>query len=213
MHTGDVRWVVVVTAALAAVGLLPAGGTAKSERSAVVRPGVAVGNVQLGMTLEQVRRALGGAPRSVIRRTNFGSEGRYVEHGWEFDGPRTIYTWTVGFRSTSRGGKLRVVRVGTTTPSQRTREGLGVGSRVREILTVYPDAVCNTRSQTEPFKGRWIVAHHRGRGMTAFQIDTIEPVFGKEPSFKVLEVLVQRNWISDEPGRGGCGSDDEWRRW
>jgi hypothetical protein len=193
-----------VVATLSAVTVASAGPNVDRR----VLPGTGIGKVQLGMTLEQVRRAL-GRPRAVIRRIDLPAGGRYIEYSWEVEGDRGPDTWTVGVRSATRGAKLRVVRVGTTVPSERTREGLGVGSRPRQIVRVYPNASCLVRGYDQPYKGQWVVVEHRDGGMTAFLLYGIG-FGGKPPDHRVVEVLVQNSWFT----QGAVGScEPEWRRW
>ncbi len=199
------RGVRALASAAAAALLLPAAGGADPTRDELVRPGVGIGKVQLGMTLEQARGVLGGQPRSIVRRLDLGLRGRYVELGWEVEGDRGPSTWTVGLRSSTRGGRLRVVRVATTVPAERTREGLGVGSRPRDLVRAHPEARCVTRYGPS-LSGYWVVAEREGAGMTAFQI----LYSGARPaSHDVLEVLLQKTWFSEGPRHAPCSFD--WR--
>ena len=200
----------VLLATLGATVLLPASGTPTSTRDALIRPGIGIGKVELEMTLAEVKRALRGPPRTLIRSLGLGARGRYIERGWEVDGPRGPDTWTVGFRSTTPRGQLRVVRIATSVPTQRTREGLGIGSRPLQIVRAFPNATCTTRSNNEPYKGVWVMVRQASRGMLAFLIETSSS--GGTPSHKVIEVLLQPSWISGDSGPGGCGGD-EWRSW
>jgi hypothetical protein len=195
----------------AVVGLLalsPAGSAAP-ERNEVIRMGNGIGKVRLGMTLPQVRRAF-GPHRVVYRRLDFGARGRYIELGWELPG-RVAWepvVWNVGFRSTSRRGPLRVTRIGTDARSQRTPQGLGVGSRLRALVSAYPDAECVSRwGSAHP--GAWVVVDGP-RGMTAFQVD--DKSQGARPTtFFVIGVMVQRAWFSKAPYHERCLSG--WEDW
>lgn len=207
-HDSVMRRVLPVLAALTFVGLLSSpSAAANPEARAAVIPGKGIGSVGLGMSLAQVRRAL-GQPTLAVRRLILPSGGRYVEYSWEVDGPRGIDTWTVGLRSGGKGQSLRVVRVATTLRSQRTREGLGVGSRPRAIVARYPSVSCQVRGSEDAFSGIWIVIAGRS-AMTAFLLDDLPQEAGSVG--RVIEVLVQRSWFSEVRGR--CLDAWEWRRW
>lgn len=197
--------------ALAVLGL--AGATHASAESGVnrvIQPGQGIGKVRFGMTLPQVRKALGRRPVGVVRNVSYGAAGRYVEYSWEFPGGRGADTWTVGFRSTTESGTLRAVRVATTVARERTHDGLGVGSRPRQIVAVHRGATCITRSYFGPYKGSWVVVQHRTGGMTAYLLDTQSVGFpAKPPSYRVTEVLLQGDWFSADPS-GPC--TDDWSR-
>lgn len=195
---------------LVAAAVFAASTPAAPQTGMVIRPGVGIGKVTLGMTLAQVRQAL-GRPRTVIRRIDYPSGSRYVEYSWEFEGDRAPITWTIGVRSATRAGALRVVRVATTSGSERTRERLGVGVRPRQIVKVYPDAACVSRSpRTAPYWGDWVVVQASNGGMTAFALQS-SGFLGKAATHDVVEVLVQRAWFSKGPGHRSCAPD--WRLW
>jgi hypothetical protein len=120
----------VVLAVLAAAA---APALAAPERDALLRPGRGIGKVELGMTVDQVRRAL-GRPQFVNRRVELGFGTVYVEYAWDYA------VWTVGFQG--RPGRLRAVKISTALRAERTRQGLGVGSRIREVVRVFPSATC-----------------------------------------------------------------------
>ena len=200
-------WPGIVTASVAVALLLPAAGTAEPTHDALVRPGKGIGKVELGMTLEQVKRVL-GKPRTAVRQLTTPGGGRYLELQWEIEGDLTPSTWDVGVRSATRAGKLRVVRVSTTLRTQRTKERLGVGSRPRDVLRVFSQATCLYRDWQKPFGGTWVVIDAAG-GMTAFSLYDIQ-VSGRPDNHEVIEVLVQTRWYSPGP-EGNC--PDEWRSW
>jgi hypothetical protein len=113
--------VIAVVAALAAAS--PAG--AGPETDLLVRHGQGIGKLRLGMTLIQVKRLL-GPPRAENTRERRTRGYTYVELDWEYA------RWTVGFLRAPRG-PYRAVLIGTVLRSQRTPEGLGVGSRERDL--------------------------------------------------------------------------------
>jgi hypothetical protein len=143
--------------------VLAAGASGAPGDGDRIRHGLGIGRVKLGMTYAEVRRVLGG-PQTVDRRERLRDGRRYVEFSWDFG------WWTVGFLG--RPGKLRVALVQTANRSERTVEGLGVGSReraVRSALRVRCAEVSErpARSGVGPFERRCTYASHRGRE-TAF---------------------------------------------
>lgn len=158
--------------------------------------GGGIGKVQIGMPFAKVRAAL-GRPHTVVRTDVLASGGRYVEYSWEVEGDLGPDTWTVGLRSATRTAPLRVVRVSTTVRSQRTREGLGVGARPRQIVRTFRNATCVVRDYSEPYRGMWIVVEQPSGTMTAFLLDTYGRGFPARPaSFRAIEVLVQASWYT-----------------
>ena len=115
---------------LAAIGLVAAlvaasPTSARPESDLLVRHGQGIGKLQLGMKLAQVKRLL-GAPRAENKREQRTRGHTYLELDWEYA------RWTVGFLRAPRG-TYRAVSIGTVLKGQRTPEGLGVGSREREL--------------------------------------------------------------------------------
>jgi hypothetical protein len=189
---------------VAILALSPASAAAP-EGDQVIRMGEGIGKVRMGMTIPQVRRALGGRHLVVYRRQNFGARGRYLELGWELPG-RTAWEpaiWQVGFRSRTRRGTMRVVRVSSDTPSQRTTKGFGVGSRSRDLVRAYPEATCVFRFPQVPHWGMYIVVNGPRGGMTAFQIADRSQQARPTPYY-VVSVLVQRTWFSEGRGHDSC---------
>jgi hypothetical protein len=110
-------------ALLAAVVVAPSAMSA-STKSVPIRIGVGIGPINLGMTGQQVRRAL-GRPRAVIERRVV--RGRpYVEFEYHYG------AWNVGLLG--RRGQRRVVLVGTGLTRHKTPEGVGVGTKEREFF-------------------------------------------------------------------------------
>lgn len=111
--------------AVVAAGLASGGSTADR----LIRPGVGIGKVRLGMNLAQVRRTLGNE-FIVNRRRPRGFGRTYVELGWDHA------WWRVGF-IVSRG-RYRAVLVSTRHRSERTRGGVGVGTTSRTLRRKLP---------------------------------------------------------------------------
>jgi hypothetical protein len=135
--------------------------TAAPSRNALVQPGRGIGRVTLGMTQAQVRGVL-GRHRYVAKRRTLGFGQQYVELQWEYA------TWTAGFQG--RPGRMRAVMIGTTLHSQRTRSNLGTGSRIRDIVRVYPRATCSgwVGLGSDSSKETWIVVRHPSGARTIF---------------------------------------------
>jgi hypothetical protein len=97
-----------------------------SAVEATIAPGVGIGKVKLGMTLKQVKRAL-GQPQLVNER-----EGAYTEYAWDFG------TWTVGLQNG------RVVQISTTSRAQKTTTGVGMRTKIERVLGAFPGGVCTS---------------------------------------------------------------------
>jgi hypothetical protein len=107
--------------------LLATSASGSTQRDELIRPGVGIGKVRLGMTLAQVRAAW-GAPQAVAIRTRKRGE-RIVELQYEF----AAYVATLsGLR-----GHERVIAVGTTLARERLPQGVGVGSPERRLQRVF----------------------------------------------------------------------------
>jgi hypothetical protein len=104
---------------MAAAVAVASSASGSPTDSVAIRSGVGIGPINLGMTGQEVRRAL-GKPRAVMARRVI--DGRpYVELEWG------LGDWNVGLLG--RKGNRRVVLVGTALGRHRTPEGLGVGTR------------------------------------------------------------------------------------
>jgi hypothetical protein len=175
----------------AAVSATPTAGSPSSAQ--VIRLGVGIGPVRLGMSYAEVRRAL-GRPQIVNRRQNRGFGNRYVEYLWGYG------DWRVGLLG--RPGRERVVRVATGLRRERTREGVGVGTTAPQLARRYRrTAECISRAYDVPDAGTWIVLRGPGSRMTAFWLFNAERVYNPtSPSF-VAEVMIQNAWITPIAGR------------
>lgn len=191
----------VVAAGLAvAIGVVAAPAAAAPARDALVRPGRAIGRVAVGMTSQQVHAAL-GRHTFVSKRLDLGFGERYLELQWGYA------AWTVGFQG--RPGRLRAVLVGTTVRRQRTPEGLGTGSRIREIVRAYRRATCSDWAGlgANSSKERWIVVAHPSGSRTIFAaIGNAKP---SPAPLEVVEVMVQRPARGLAERRSACPTN--WR--
>jgi hypothetical protein len=127
---------VLSVAALAiVVAPLVASPTAAGPASdQLVRHGQGIGKLRLGMTIAEVKRIL-GAPRAQNKREKRPRGYVYIEQDWDYG------WWTVGFLRAPRG-EYRAVSIGTVQRSQRTPEGLGVGSRKEELARRLEELRC-----------------------------------------------------------------------
>jgi hypothetical protein len=124
-----VRYALIVSVALLCV-------PAASGRDALIRPGQGIGQVDLGMTLAQVKRALGRHDTGWSERRGLGL--RYLELTWD-SGPEDYFA--VGLLG--RPGRLRVVSVVTTRPAERLR-GVGPGATVARMKRTFRGLRCRT---------------------------------------------------------------------
>ena len=102
---------------------LVASASASPQRDALIRPGVGIGKVRLGMTLAQVRAAWGRPQAQTIEILPRG--GREIELQYDF----AAYTVVL----TGRPGRETVDSIATTLTKERTRQGLGVGTPERRL--------------------------------------------------------------------------------
>ena len=117
--------------------------SAAPHASAVIRPGIGIGKVRLGMTRAEVRRALG--PHMVVnkRERRFGLT--YLELAYDYS------AYTVGFFGPP--AKLRVISVATSLRRERTRSGLGPGTSLHALRRALRGERCRRRS-VATFVGR-----------------------------------------------------------
>lgn len=117
----------VGVAVIALVLTLTAGGaaTAAPTRDALVRPGVGIGQLRLGMTLRESVQAL-RRPIVFERARVFPREGvRYLQYRTN-DG-----LWRIGLLGVH--GRERLALISTKAPRERTRDGIGVGTLVETL--------------------------------------------------------------------------------
>ena len=133
--------VVGVAAALSFTAPLPAA----------IVPQQGIAGVRLGMTQARVRSLLGRESKRVRGSNDFG---RYTE--LRYPGIRVLFQ-----------GERSVTSVSTTRTSERTRGGVGVGSREAQLRARLPGLRCRTESGFRHcFLGRFLP----GRRVTDFAI-------------------------------------------
>jgi hypothetical protein len=129
-------------------------------------PGQAIGKVKLGTSLAQVKKAL-GAPEAVIHREQ-GPFGRQkVEYSWNFT------EWRIAFRFDRTGS--RAVTIRSSIRSERTKEGVGVGTPQGRVETAFhvrcTDAYAGAGNNVAgPFIGRACVLGKEGVARTSFLV-------------------------------------------
>jgi hypothetical protein len=106
---------------------LAASAGASTQRDALIRPGVGIGKVKLGMTLAQVRAAWGRPQAHTVETLPRG--GRTIELQYNFG----AYTATL----TGRPGRETVSSISTTLRKEKTRQGMGPGALERRVQRVY----------------------------------------------------------------------------
>jgi hypothetical protein len=200
LTTGGIVKALTVVAAVLIAAVLAAASAAAPQRDALIRPGIGIGEVRLGMSRADVQRVL-GAPTLVNRRLKVGFRDDYLELDWDSS------AWRVGIRG--RPGAWRVVRIGTTTRSERTASGIGTGSTLPVVVRRYPSATCVHRNY-HPDIGTWVLLPKRpGAAMTALWLIRAKPGYAPRQPPIVGEVLVQERWISGATLRCEPG----WRTW
>jgi hypothetical protein len=160
----------------AALATALATGTASAapERDALIRPGVGIGKVRLGMTLAQVRAALG--PHTLVnKRQRLGFGQQYLELDWDYG------QWLVGL--IGRPNRMRVVRIGTLKRTERTARGVGIGTRIQQVRRVFPNARCLTYSRSR------MEIRHRNGSRTRFFIET-DPARYLSAPFVVYDIWI-----------------------
>ena len=194
------RRLTLLSAAFAATAALAtAAATAGPSANARVTPGVGIWKLRVGMTVAEVVRIL-GRPQAVSARKRLGFGVRYVEYQWN------LAAWTVGFQG--REGKLRAVRVGTTLRRERTSAGLGVNSRIRDVVRVYPRATCTAAvgANGEADLAMWVTIVSPRGVRTIFAADD----YGGPQRGLIVEVMVQQPVAGVAERRGPCFAG--WRR-
>jgi hypothetical protein len=168
------RTVALASTLAAALVAAAASARAAADRDGQIRPSIGIGQIRLGMTLAQVRRAL-GPPHVLNRRIRLGFGREHREYVWNW------FEWSVAFRGAP--GRLRAVRITTTRRNHRYR-GIGVGSRMRDLVRVFPTATCRGYSHAE----RHVVVRTPGGRELRFRI--FEPQTPAGP-IRVTDVIVQ----------------------
>lgn len=169
-------------AGLAGAMLGTPSAAAAPAASLVIRPGIGIGKLRLGMTEAQVRRAMGKPQFVVTRRASFGLRSLEYQYGFA--------EYTV--RLFGRPGRLRAVRVGTTLLRERTPQRMGVGSSERAVRRAYPGLRCEPL-QTERF-GNTRVVRTVQRECTLFAGSGRRTIFTTDVQERMFEVITPAVW-------------------
>ena len=126
---------------LAAAAALPAG--AAPQRDLLIRPGVGIGKVRLGMTVPQLRAAMGRPLAVLPQEARFGRQAVEWQYGY---GAYMV-------RLEGRRNALRVVGVSTTILKERTPEGFGVGTLESRVERAFAGRIRCERLRTGTIGG------------------------------------------------------------
>ncbi len=146
-----------------------------SAVESTIYPGVGIGKVKLGMTKAQAERFLGRDPLVNAR------EGSYTEFAWQFG------AWTVGFQAG------RAVQISISLASQRTRKGIGVGTKWRAVIRAYPGGRCAWNvNDLQNLRAMWpeYLVGHGGGSQTLYVFKPV--VNGSLPAIR--EVVVRKTF-------------------
>jgi hypothetical protein len=151
----------LVAGMVAAFGLVAGNASAAPARDALIRPGVGIGEIRVGMTFAQVRRAL-GRPETVMRQRPYGFGGRYAEYAWNGT------DWIVAVAG--RGDRARVVSVATGLRGERTRiRRVGVGSTEEAVRRGLGARCFGKEARVDPITGEKVYSPTVGKDtMTCF---------------------------------------------
>jgi len=178
------------------IGLLGASAlsaSAATEQNPLVRPGRSIGNVSLGMTVAQVRIAMGRPAQ--VERQRLSTSRFLVRYFYE---ARQISVEFVGTRASfgRPATNALVTRIDTTSDRARLRNGIGVGTRERQLMRAYRgrlDCPRWQRSRLTEEGGR------SGEGIVA--ISLVRPCYLQGPG-NAVTVFVSR---IKPPGYRGFG--------
>lgn len=141
--------------ALVAVLALSAAAVAATTRTPRIVPQASIRGIQVGMTGAQVRRVAGRADAELLRSHPVLGRTKVWRYG------RAAVTFD-GTRSSSE-----VVSITTTSRSDRTAKGVGVGSTEAAVRT----AVAGVRCVTElGYRHCWVGRQAAGQVVTDFSI-------------------------------------------
>jgi hypothetical protein len=116
--------VTVIIASILALAFAPVHAKpAKADAKTLIIPGDSIGAFQLGVTLDEVRK-IAGAPHDE-RTGDMTIEWTYRISG----GKEKVYRFEVTALAKSR----TVISLTTDIPDYRTKDGLGVGSKLNDI--------------------------------------------------------------------------------
>jgi hypothetical protein len=137
----------LLVCAIVVTVVVAAGPTSAATRTeSTIVPGVGIGKAKLGMTLAQVKRALGSSPLFNDRAPLSGGR-QYVEYLWD------LGEYRVGFAG---GTPMRAVVIATAFQTQRMRSGVGVGTPRQSLRRKERVVPCRGTRDLPGGGGRWI---------------------------------------------------------
>ena len=124
-------------ALLAALALVVAStASAGQSRDALIRPGVSVGKVRLGMSVTQLRKALGKPWTVVTYQRGFGRRQLELQYA------------SLQITAFGRDGAERVVIIESKQERERTVAGIGIGVR-EAVLRAQQSVACEPHRGTD----------------------------------------------------------------
>lgn len=174
---------------LVAIGVFASTSPAPAE----ISPFRAVGPIELGMTRASVERVLGRPEATAYRVRLLGQRTRsqYIEYEY------LMGRWTIGFEGLR--GNQRVVKVEYSGTRHRISARLRVGSRIRDIVREFPDAVCEDRVRGSVGRRTIVVDDRRSGRRMLFHI-AYESVPSPPPG-EVVSISVQNRLRYARPYR------------
>ncbi|MBX5470526.1 MAG: hypothetical protein IRZ21_11600 [Thermoleophilaceae bacterium] len=125
---------------------------AATPASALIRVQKGIAGVSIGMTQTQMREVLGEPIRTRQGLNDLGPYTQFVFRG------RIAVTFQ---------GNRRVTSIYTSGPSERTSDGIGVGSRERSVLRHVPNVQCRSIGRS---RSCYVGSFLPGRRVTVFKI-------------------------------------------
>jgi hypothetical protein len=175
------RALVLGAALTAGAALVASAGAVEST----IYPGVGIGKVKLGMSAASVETTMGGA--FIVNKRESVNGVHYVEYAWDFA------HWTVMFAQ--HGRALSAVQVATDLNTQRTANGIGMGTKWRVVLHAFPGGRCAWGHHYQPWGVNLeYVVPHKGGAQTMFTFGSIVDttvVPARLVGYKVVEVRVR----------------------
>jgi hypothetical protein len=135
--------------ALSLAALVTGAGQAATARDQLIRPGVGLAELRLGMSQAQVRRAK-GAPQAIVRRTQgYGRTVLELQYGY---GSYNVLL-------SGRKGRERVIALTTFFAGEQTAKGVGVNVLESRAARAYPALRC------DPFRAHRVGSKYAFKGL------------------------------------------------
>lgn len=163
------------------LGASALSASAATEQNPLVIPGRSIGKVSLGMTVAQVRKAVGRP--SQVERESLSTSRYLLTYSYE---ARQLSIVFYGTRASSGrpATKARVTRIETTSDGARLDNGIGVGTRERELRRAYRGRLDCPRWET------YELIDQAGNGIGIMAAGSFRPCYLR--AGKVVTVFVSR---------------------